>query len=267
MGKNKNDLSNLIAKIIAFLVLLLTCNSFSNISSVSAQPKEEALNTVVNFLNAQKECNVDDMIAYSDYVKDISNLKEFYTRMCKEQPLQKAEITNISIVNKSTVLASIESTYKDRMFISTSPVIKKDGQWKIIKGIPSSGYVELPANSTRDKKEKEVEKAVKDYSTALKSGNITEMKKYIKVLPLTDKDKLEEHLKALSEGPIPEVTTFGIEVITDTFATAQIETKHEHFCFVQNYAVCKEDGQWQVVFGHPLTNSAIPRSDQPVEIK
>jgi len=267
MRQNSGKVPNRISRVIIVLAFIVVINSFSNNLSVNAETKDDVLNTVVNFLNAQKNCNVDDMIAYSEYVQKISNVKELYTMMCKKQPLQKAEITDISIVNETTALASIESTYKDKIFIGTSPIIKKDGQWKIVKGIPGSGYVEFSTKSNRDEKEDEVEKAIKGYSTALKSGNLTEIEKYIKVSPNTNKDRLEKHFKAMSEEPIPKVTTMGIKVISDTFAIAQIEAKHEHFSSTQNYAVCKENGQWKVIFGHVLTNSAIPISDKPIEIK
>jgi hypothetical protein len=249
--------------VLAFIVAI---NCLNNNLSVNAETKDDVLNTVANFLQAQKNGNVDDMIAYSEHAQQISNVKEFYTMLCKEQPLQKAEITDISIINDNIALVSIESTYKDKIFIGTSPVIKKDGQWKIVKGIPGSGYVEFSTKSNRDKNAEEVEKAIKGYSTALKSGDLTEIKKYIIIPTKTNQDRLEKHFKALSEEPIPEVTAKGIKVISDTFAIVQIEVKHEHFSLTQNHAVGKENGQWKVVFGSTLTNSAIPLSDKPIEI-
>ncbi|QED46771.1 hypothetical protein [Cytobacillus dafuensis] len=266
MVKHTKGVVSWISRITILLIFIVVLNGFSILPSGNAETNEDVLNTVVKFLNAQKNCNVDGMVYYSEYPR-MSNIKEMYTNMCREHPLQKAEITNISIINETSAMVSIISTYKDRIFIGTSPVIKRDGQWKIIKGMTGPGFVDLSKKSNRDKKVVEVEKAIKDYFVALKSGNLTEMKKYIKILPLTDKEKTEEHLKAVSSEPIPEVTTFGISVISDTFAVAQIETKYEHFRSMQNYAVCKENGQWKIVFGQTLTNSAIPLSDKPIELK
>ncbi|WP_075980128.1 hypothetical protein [Bacillus massilinigeriensis] len=126
--------------------------------------------------------------------------------------------------------------------------------------------IEFSTKSNRDKNTEEVEKAIKGYSTALKSGDLTEIKKYIIIPTKTNQDRLEKHFKALSEEPIPEVTAKGIKVISDMFAIVQIEVKHEHFSLTQNHAVGKENGQWKVVFGSTLTNSAIPLSDKSIEI-
>lgn len=266
MVKNNKGVLNWISRIIIFMIFIVVLTGFSLLPNGNAETNEDVLNAVEKFLNAQKDCNVDEMVDYSEYPR-ISNLKEMYTNMCRELPLQKAEITNISVINENTALVSIVSTYKDRIFIGTSPVIKKDGQWKIIKGMTAPGFVDLSKKSNRDKKAGEVEKAIKDYSEALKSRNLTEVKKHIKLLPLTDKEKLEEHLKAVTSEPIPEVNSFGISVLSDSFAVAQIETTYEHFKTIQNFAVCKENGQWKIVFGQTLTNSAIRISDKPIEIK
>ncbi|MGG3858356.1 hypothetical protein ABET41_10345 [Metabacillus fastidiosus] len=268
MRMNSRDSLKRICRILIVVTFIFILNSFSDNLIVNAEPKDDALKAVVNFLNAQKNCNLDDMIAHSEYLQKISNVKELYTMMCKKHPLEKAEITDISIVNENTALVSIESTYKDRIFIATSPVIKKDGQWKIIKGIPGSGYIQFSDKVNRDKNEHEVEKAIKNYSTALKSGDLVEIEKYIKFAPHISKAGLEEHFKAISEEkPFPQVTPLGIRILSDSFAIAQIEVKHEYFSTTQNHAVCKENGQWKVIFGHVLTNSAIPKSDKPIEIK
>lgn len=266
MRKNSGNVPNRICRIIIVFTFIFLVNSFSNNLSVNAEMKDDVLNTVANFLQAQKNCNVDDMISFSEHAQQISNEKELYTMMCKEQPLKRAEITDINIINENIALVSIESTYKDKIFFGTSPVIKKDGKWKIVKGIPGSGYVEFSPKPNRDKKVVEVEEVIKGYSTALKSGDLTNIKKYIIIPSNTNQDRLEKHFKALSEEPIPVVTAKGIKVISDTFAIAQIEVKHEHFSLTQNHAVSKENGQWKVVFGPTLTNSAIPLSDKPIEI-
>ena len=267
MGNYNGNFSKRICRPVIVLVFIFVINSFSNLSSVNAETKEDVLNTVVNYLNAQKDCNEEDMITYSERAQQISNIKEFYKMMCKKLPLQEAKITNISIINEVTALVSIEATHKDRIFIGTSPVIKKEGQWKIIRGIPDSGYVEYSPKSNRDETEDEIRKSIEDYSTALKSGDINEIKKYITIPSDKNKNRLEQYFKTISKEPIPQVTPLEIKVISETFAIAQIQTSNEHFSSTQNYAVCKEDEQWKVVFGHTLTNSAIPKGDKSVEIK
>jgi len=73
------------------------------------------------------------MIAYLEYAKQISNVREFYTTMCREMPLVNAKITDIGIVNENIALAYIESTYKDKISIGTSPVIKKMDNGKLLR--------------------------------------------------------------------------------------------------------------------------------------
>ena len=77
----------------------------------------------------------------------------------------------------------------------------------------------------REKNYGAVKKAIRDYSTALKSGDYNIIKKYIKTSPNTNTDVLEKHFKAISEEPTPEVTTLGVNLISDTFAIAQFYTK------------------------------------------
>ncbi|WP_071395118.1 DUF4878 domain-containing protein [Bacillus tuaregi] len=267
MGNYNENFSKRICRPVIVLLFILVVNSFSNFSSVNAETKEDVLNTVVNYLKAQKDCNVEDMITYSERAHQISNVKEFYKMMCKKLPLQEAKITNISIINETTALVSIEATHKDRIFIGTSPVIKKEGKWKIIRGIPGSEYVEYSSKTNRDDTEDEVKRSIEEYSKAIKSGDINEIKKYIAISSDKKKNRLEQHFKAISKEPIPQVTPLGIKVISDTFAIAQIQTSNEHFSLTQNYAVCQEEGQWKVVFGHTLTNSAIPKNDKSVEVK
>lgn len=239
--------------------------SFNSLS-VNAATKEDALTAVENFLKAQKNCNTDIMMSHSQYFLKIENVKEFYTRFCSENPLQQAKITNLSIVNEETALVSIQSTYKDMVTLKTAPVIKVDGQWKIIMGIPPSG-VKSTENQNRVGKEAEVEQLFSDYTNAIKAQDIPKMKTFIKIIPRSSNDNIENHLKALSEQPTPEITTYGINMISDSLAIAQIEIKHPNYSYTQNLAVYNENGKWKLVFGHPLTNSFIPKSDKSVEIK
>ncbi|SMQ80647.1 hypothetical protein SAMN05444673_3963 [Bacillus sp. OV166] len=239
--------------------------TFSSLS-VNAATKEDALTTVVNFLKAQKNCNTDIMMSHSQYFHKVENVKEFYTRFCTENPLQQAKITNLNIVNEETALVSIQSTYKDMVNLRTTPVIKIDGQWKIVIGIPPSG-VRSTKNQNRTRKEAEVEQLFKDYTNAIKAHDIQKMKTFIKILPKASNEKIEKHLEALSQQPTPEVTTYGINMISDSLAIAQVEIKYPNHSYTQNLAACNENGQWKMIFGHPLTNSFIPKGDKSVDIK
>ncbi|MGE8082099.1 nuclear transport factor 2 family protein [Peribacillus loiseleuriae] len=268
MLKNSVIEYRLFGKIIFILVITLVITSMGISSSANATTKQDALNAVVNFLNAEKNCNVDEMMNLSEHSQKISNIKEFYTNFCKRNPLQKANITDLSMVNETTALVSIESSYKDRIFISTMPVVNKNGQWKIIRGMSNSGYVEFPDKTNKDTRENEVEKAVNDYSNAIKLGELKEMKKHLKIMPHMDTNKLENHLKSLSdEKPTPEVTTLGINMISDSVAIAQIKIQYNNFSSTNNLVVCKENAQWKIVFGRSLMSASIPTSDKIVEIK
>lgn len=239
--------------------------SFSSLN-VNASTKDDALTSVLNFLKAQKNCNTEIMMTHSQYFLKIENVKEFYTRFCSEHPLQQAKITNFSIVNEETALVSIQTIYKDMVSLRTTPVIKIDGHWRIVMGIPPS-EVKSTKNHNRIGKETEVEQVFKDYTNAIKTHDIAKMKTFIKLLPESNNEKIEKHLKALSHQPTPEVTPFGITVITDSLAIAQIEIKYPNYSYAQNLAVCNEKGRWKIVFGHPLTNAFIPNSNKSVDIK
>jgi len=266
-SKSVNE-SSLFFKTILILVITLLSTNLGINSSVDAATKEDALNSVVNFLKAEKNCNVDEMINLSEHSGKMGNIKEFYTSFCKEHPLQKAKITNLSMVNEYTAVVSIESTYKDRIFISTMPVLNKDGQWKIIRGMSGTGYVESSDKANKSTEEKEVEKVINDYSTAIKLGEMKEIKKHLKILPETDNKIVENHLNALrSEEPTPELKTLGIKMISDSVAIAHLKTQYDYFSTTYKQVVCKENGQWKIVYGHTLMTASIPTSDKPVEIK
>ncbi|MBT2606389.1 hypothetical protein J7E55_25830 [Bacillus sp. ISL-53] len=259
------DVPRLLSNVVILgLVLIIAFSSF-NVKRANAATNDDALKTVINFLNAEKSCNVDYMINSSIYFRKITNVKEFYNRICSEKPLQQARITKFSEVNENLALVSYESIYNDMIFIKTSPIIKKEGEWKIVTGIPGNGYIE---SKTTDNRNAEVVKVLSDFSKAIKNHDLAKMKKHIKILQDTNNDKLEKHLKAISEGPeAPEVTTNWMEFISENLAFVQTETKYRHYRHTQNLIMCKEKGEWKVVYGHPLVNSGIPIGDKTIEIK
>lgn len=257
--------SNLFGKLIFIFAITLVSTSLGISSSVNAAAKEDALNAVSHFLNAQKNCNATEMMETSEHSQKISNIKEFYTGFCKEHPLEKAEITKLSMVNENLGIVSIHSTYKDVIRISSMPVVNKNGQWKIIRGVPGSGYVEFSENANQNSEESAIQEAINNYSKAIKSGELNKMKKHLKLLPEMN-NEINKHLKSLSEGPSPEVSALGVRMLSDSVAMAQIETKYDHFSSTQNLVVCREDGQWKIVFGSNLENAGIPISEKPVEV-
>lgn len=239
--------------------------SFSSLN-VDAATKEEALTAVMNFLKAQKSCNADGMIKNSQYFLKIDNLKESYTRFCSENPLQKAQITNLSVINDDLAFVSIQSTHKNMIHVRTSPVIKVDGQWKVVIGIPPSGVKGIKY-SNKTERQDEIEQLFKDYNSAMRENNIAKMKTLIKVVPESSNEKIDEHLKMLSQQPTPQVTTYGINMVSESLAIAEIENKFPNHINTQNLAVYNENGQWKIIFGHLLTNSSIPRNGKTVDIK
>jgi hypothetical protein len=263
----KNGSPRILCKVLLALSITLCSMSLGMGSGVHAVTNKEALNAVVHFLKAQKQCNVEEMLNQSDHLQKISNLKELYTKVCEQHPLQKATITDFSMVNENIALASVESTYKERIVINTIPVIKKEGQWTIIRGIPDTGHVKLSRESNKNTNEKEVNQALNNFSNAVQSGNLQEMKQHLHIMPEVNHHRLKKHLKALSEEPTPEITTMGIHMISDSVAIARIKTKYDSFSYTHNRLVFKENGQWKIVFGPALMNAGIPRGDKPIEIK
>ncbi|WP_026575622.1 nuclear transport factor 2 family protein [Bacillus sp. UNC438CL73TsuS30] len=122
-------------------------------------------------------------------------------------------------------------------------------------------------NPTRSQKETEVVKLFEDYSKEIKSHDVSKMKTYIKTATKTSDNKIEQHLKAMAQGPTPDISTYGIKMITDSLAIAQIETKYPNHSYTQNLAVYNENGQWKIIFGQPMTNSFIPLSDKSIDVK
>lgn len=258
--------------IMVFILLFTFINTHSTlkaetIKNDSASTYEEAMNAVINFLKAQKQCDVEGMIENSKYLHNIRNLKEFYTTVCKEWPLKQADITDLTVVNNSLALVSIEMRYKDKLFVNTVPLLKIDEKWKIVRGIPGTGTANLSKLKSNSKVYEEVKQAIIDYSRAVTSGNINHMKKFRKDLYVSDKFDLDQHLKAISEKPSARITPVGIEVISDTLAIAFIETNFEHFGTRDTYAMYKENDQWKIIFGRNLENTAIPISNGDIEIK
>lgn len=258
--------------ILVFILLFTNINTHSIVKAETikngfAATKEDAMNAVVNYLTAQKECNVDDMIKTSKYFGNITNLRDFYTSVCKEHPLKKAEITNLTVINKTLALVSIEMRYKDKLFVNTVPVLKTNEKWKIVRGLPRTVTSNLPDLTDNQKVYKEVNQTITDYSQAVKSGNVNEMKKFRKDLYISDKFNLDKHLVAISEKPPAKIYPVGIEVISDTVAIAFIETNFEHSGTRDTYAVFKENGVWKIIFGQNLVNTVIPIDDDTVEIK
>ncbi|WLD94637.1 hypothetical protein [Alkalihalobacillus sp. AL-G] len=270
-----HKISKWFVKIGLFLVLILLFINL-NITSIaqaetnsnsSAATKENAMNAVLNYLRAQKQCNVDGMIENSKYFRDISNEREFYSIICKKHPLKQADITNVTVVNDELALVSIEAKYKDKLFVNTAPVLKMNGQWKIVKGIPGTGTAHFSDLKENHKIYEEVKQTIVNYTQAIKSGNINEMKKYRKDLHISNKFDLDKHLEAISKKPAVKIKPVGIEIISDTLAIAFIETNFEHFGTRETYAVFKENRQWKIIYGQNLTHSVIPISDDSIEVK
>ncbi|MBG9654183.1 hypothetical protein [Cytobacillus firmus] len=252
-------------KKVSLLFSLMLIFSFNGISA-SAASKEDALTAVVNFLKAQKSCDAEKMMNNSEYFLKVDNVKEMYTSYCRQNQLQHAKITDISLINEDTALVSIQSTYKNMVNIRTAPVIKKDGQWKVVIGVPPSG-VKSRKERNPTGKEAEIEQFFKDYTTAIKAKDIQKMKTFVKIVRDSSKEKIDNHLEALTQQPTPEVITYGINIISENLAIAQTEIKYPNHSYMQNLSVMNENGQWKLIFGHPLTNSIIPKTGNSIDVK
>ncbi|MEI5908968.1 hypothetical protein WAK64_18120 [Bacillus spongiae] len=251
---------------IRYLILGVSLLFFSTIyvTSVKADTKEEVLADVTHFLEATKSCNIDEMMKFSHYYHNVMNVKEFYTKICEEFPLQQAKITDLKVINNEVAAVSIESTYKDRISINTKPVIQKNGEWKIINGISGPEYIE--SSGQRDHTEAEVENDLMEYAKALKDGNKNKVKEHLLIPPQIGMEHLTNHLQALNKEQAPEVTPLEINMINDSVAIVQLQAKYSHFQTTSTQIVYKENGQWKVVFGVNLVNSSIPNNGQSVEI-
>lgn len=244
------------------LILIFSFNSFT----ANATTKDDTLASVVNFIKAQKSCDTETMMKNSQYFLKVDNVKEMYTVFCRRNPLEHAEITDISLINEDTALVSIQSTYKDMVNIRTTPVIKKDGQWKVIIGVPPSG-VKSTGETQRTGKEAEVDQLFRDYTAAIKAQDIQKMKTFIKPAKDSRKEEIEGYLKAFSQQPAPEINVYGINMMSDSLAITQTEIKYPNHSYMQNLSVINENGQWKLIFGHTLTNSYIPKTGKSVNVK
>lgn len=244
-------------------LLLNTVVATENIPSVTKEAKE----AVVRYFKAQKNNDVDGMMENSKYVIPINNLKEFYTGICKNWSLISTTITDVKVVNDTLALVSYESKYKDRVFISTAPVYKENGTWKLITGIPPVSHIQTSLPQQSREPVDDAEQALTSYFKAQKEGNVEEMMKYRKDVYFTDVNELKKYLTGQNGYPLLEGKIRGMTVIDNTLVLASIESNFQHTTHIETVPVYKDKEGWKIVFGCSLLKNAIPVGDNPTEVK
>ncbi|WP_416825145.1 hypothetical protein [Ectobacillus polymachus] len=232
----------------------------------NSQVEQEARQAAVHFFSAQKSGNVEQMIKYSTYVHDISNLNEFYARIIKHHPLLQASITHAKVVNDSLVILSTEMRFKDRIMISTTPVYKENNQWKIVRGIPPQGYTQTSTLNKATTSEHEAQEAVNSCIEALKSDRIDDLLTHLYIVSPTSKEQVKQHFQRLSKHPT-KMELKQLTVIGKNLALVTLEQDFGSYKISGTIPMLRESNQWKLVFGQQLTSDSIPVGTDIQEIK
>lgn len=231
---------------------------------VNSQVEQEARQAAVHFFSAQKSGNVEQMIKYSTYVHDISNLNEFYARMIKHHPLLQASITHAKVVNDSLVILSTEMRFKERIMINTTPVYKENNQWKIVRGIPPQGYTQT--STLNEATTSEAQEAVKSCIEAFQSDRIDDLITHLYIVSPTTKEQVKQHFQRLSKYPT-KMELKQLTVIGKNLALVTLEQDFGPYKISGTIPMLKESNQWKLVFGQQLTSDSIPVGTDIQEIK
>ncbi|PEZ02906.1 hypothetical protein CN326_19120 [Bacillus sp. AFS018417] len=267
---------NIIASGIAFTLFtggdFLLPSTPSYIKTVSAAAstnnpvEQEARQAVSNFFSAQKSGNVEQMIKYSTYIPDITNLKELYTQFNKQHPLLNASITDAKVINHSLVIISTEIHLKDRVVISTTPVYKENNHWKIIRGIPPQGYTETNSLHKAATVENEAQKVIQNCIKAIESGKIDDLLTHLYIASPYSNEQVKQHFIRLSKDST-KTELKQLTVVGKSLALVKLEQDFGNYKISETIPMFKESNQWKLVFGQRLTSDSIPIGTNVQKIK
>lgn len=228
--------------------------------------EQEARQAVSNFFSAQKSGNVEQMIKYSTYVLDITNLKELYTQFNKHHPLLNASITNAKVINNSLVIVSTEIHFKDQIMISTTPVYKENNQWKIVRGIPPQGYTQTTPLHKAATVENDAQKVIQNFIKSMESGKIDNLLTHLYIVSPYSNEQVKQHFIRLSKDStkieLKQLTTVG-----NNLALVKLEQNFGNYKISETMPMFKEANQWKLVFGQRLTTDSIPTSTNVQKIE
>lgn len=228
--------------------------------------EQEARQAVSNFFSAQKSGNVEQMINYSTYVHDITNLKELYTRFNKQHPLLNASITDAKVINNSLVIISTEIHFKDRIMISTIPVYKENNQWKIVRGIPPQGYTETRSLHKATTIENEAQEVIKNVIKAIESNKIDDVLTHLYIVSPYSHEQVKQHFIRLSKD-YTKTNLKQLTVVGKNLALVKLEQDFGNYKISETIPMFKESNQWKLVFGQRLTTDSIPKGTNVQEIE
>ncbi|WP_242221012.1 hypothetical protein [Bacillus cereus group sp. BfR-BA-01380] len=240
----------------------------TTVSAVSTNnpAEQEARQAVSNFFSAQKSENVEQMIKYSAYVPDITNLKELYTRFNKQHPLLSASITNAKVISNSLVIISTEIRFKDRIMISTGPVYKENNQWKIVRGIPPQSYTETNSLHKATTVENEAQQVIKNFIKAIESNKIDDLMTHLYIVSPYNHEQVKQHFIRLSKNST-KTDLKQLTVVGKTLALVKLEQDFDNYKISETIPMFKESNQWKLVFGQRLTTDSIPKGTNVQEIE
>jgi hypothetical protein len=255
---------NILSILLVFVSVLLPQNSL-NVTAAKKDPitismRNNALNAAVKFLSGQKNCITEDMIQYSVNIQHIENLNEYYQSSCKGHPLQNAEITDLVVVSSELALVSTKLDYLDRVIVQTSPIIKVDGKWKLVKGINQG----LATASSEDMKP-EILEGIEGYFTSIRSSDNEGLEKYGKVLGKDDQNK--KHLLTDKTMKSLAYKANRIKMVSESVAVAAIEKTIDGQSNEIKYVIYQENDIWKVIADRHLLTTTIPKNANPVEVK
>jgi hypothetical protein len=249
-------------------ILLTLLLNVKNAEAVDPKNKveNEARQTVVNYFSAQKSGNIEQMIENSTYFLDISNLKEFYTRINKEHPLLQGTITNAQVINDSLVIISSQQRFKDRITISTRPVYKENNKWKFLVGIPPQGFTEVNSFQRLNSLEKEAFGVINNYISDFESGNIDNLLKHLYIVSPNDKKQVKQHFVDLQKDSA-RMNLKQINIFGKNLALVKIESDFGNYKVLETIPMYKESNQWKIVFFQRLNQYSIRVGNKVQEVK
>ncbi|MBU9721942.1 MULTISPECIES: hypothetical protein [Bacillaceae] len=139
--KYKYYLAATAASIIFIILTLPSILSFLDTSSshlsnsATSITEKEVENIVIKYLTAMEEKDIETMVKYTDDIRfpDKSIQEEQYKDMLPQE-VTDTEIIDLTMVNNNEFEVIIELVANDFLERRTFPVLKKDGEWRIIVG-------------------------------------------------------------------------------------------------------------------------------------
>ncbi|KKI92323.1 hypothetical protein WQ54_10040 [Bacillus sp. SA1-12] len=223
--------------------------------SVTIAMRNNALNAAIHFFSAQKKCKKDEMSEYSIELHNIENRNNSNQTDCEKNPLQKAEVTDLIVVSSDLALVSVTLDFEDQAIVQTIPVIKREGKWRIVKGLYRSQADEKRINT-------DILDGIKGYFSSIKSGNEAALRKY--AIKLSKDHKQIENLEKISSL---DYHVHHLTMLTNTAVIADISVTIDNQANMIKYVVYKMDNNWKVIADRHLVKGVIPKTRNPVEVK